>query len=297
MNLSVVIPTYKNKTLFLDNLRHNLPFLDQCEIIVVNDDPSESLKHDMSAFPQVHLIENKINKGFAGAVNVGVHAAKHHYVMLLNTDVKLRDTSYATALAQFAHGKSLFAVSFAQIEKNGKVVGKNKLFWKEGFLQHSRAENMYYGKTGWAEGGSCIVDRQKYKELGGLDELFNPFYWEDIDLSYRAWKKGYTIVFDPHIVVEHHHESTIGTYFSSRRIKTIAYRNQLMCIWKNITDETLLAKHNKALAKQLAVSLFTDFAFVNGFVRALIKIPDIIKARKSLSTVRSDHELFSQFNS
>ncbi|PJE58197.1 MAG: glycosyltransferase family 2 protein, partial [Candidatus Portnoybacteria bacterium CG10_big_fil_rev_8_21_14_0_10_36_7] len=48
--------------------------------------------------------------------------------------------------------------------------------------------------------------------LNGFDELYSPFYWEDIDLSYRAWKTGYTVLFDPQVLVEHHHETTIRTF-------------------------------------------------------------------------------------
>ena len=58
-------------------------------------------------------------------------------------------------------------------------------------------------------------------KLGGMDTLYSPFYWEDIDLSYRAWKSGYQILYDPNIIVEHHHESTIAKYFDKKKVSDI----------------------------------------------------------------------------
>lgn len=296
MNISVIIPSYKNKELLLNLLRHNLQFFQDCEVIVINDYPQESLKNDLQEWKEITLIENTKNLGFAGTINVGVKAAKNEYVMLLNSDVKLLDRTYEKALQQFTENPNLFAVSMAQKEKDGTIVGKNKVYWNNGFIQHAKAHNLDFGKTAWAEGGSCIIDKQKFLELQGLDELFSPFYWEDVDLSYRAWKSGWEVYFDPKILVEHHHESTIGKYFDQQRIQTIAYRNQFIFNWKNITQPDLLFRHKMLLAKHLVYYLLKgNKPFLKGFAQALPKLSAILKKKYSRNYKLHDKEVLEIF--
>lgn len=293
MKISVVIPTYKNTNKLLENLKHNFQYLKNCEIVVVNDCPKNPIKDKFFKDNNISLIENQKNHGFGGTMNIGIGNTKNEIVMLLNDDVLLKDTSFINTINIFNKNPSLFAVSFSQIEKNGSIVGKNFLYWKDGFIQHSRSENILAGKNGWAEGGSCIIDKNKFNLLGGFDENFSPFYWEDIDLSYRAKKNGFQILFDPKIQVVHHHETTIGSNFKKRYIKTIAYRNQLLCIWKNITDPKLRIEHLFGLIKRLAVSIVKfDLSFLLAFVYALIKLPAILTSKNNLAVI-SDYEILS----
>lgn len=291
MNISVIIPTYKNKEMLLRNLQHNLPFLVDCEVILVNDYPEESLVEDLKQFPQVKLIENEKNLGFGPTVNNGVESAKNPYVLLLNNDVLLSGNFYVKALSHFEKDATLFAVSFAQKEKDGAIVGKNRMYWEQGFFQHSKADDLSFGINAWAEGGSCLIDRAKYIDLKGFDDLYSPFYWEDIDLSYRAWKKGYTIIFDPGIVVQHHHESTIGKYYADR-IQTTAFRNQLLFMWKNIQDQIYLQDHKKHLFLFLAKSLLQGkFSYIKGWWQAISRKSKIQKG----NYVKSDKEILDMF--
>ncbi len=280
--ISVVIPTYRNKDIFLKNLSHNLSFLKECEVIVVNDDPSKSLKNDVGKFSTIILVENKVNLGFGQSVNIGVKKAKYKYVMLLNNDVVLNDESYKFTLKHFNKDSLLFAVSFAQKEKNNLIVGKNRIYWRGGMLYHAKANNLTFGSNAWAEGGAAIIDKEKFLALRGFDSLYSPFYWEDIDLSYRAYKRGWPVVFDPNIKVDHQHESTIGKYFEKPMVKTIAYRNQLIFIWKNITDWSLFLSHLFFLPYNLVYFLLKgEKEFYAGFFRAIKCLGKIIRQRKT----------------
>src|SRR3989339_8177 len=180
--ISVVIPTYNNSQ-FPENLHKNIRYLKDCQVIVVNDNPQNSLEKQLDTL-DIKLIQLKENRGFAGAVNSGIHSAHSDYILLLNDDVLLQDESFLHAVDDFKKDPKLFAVSFAQVERNNAIVGKNVLFWKNGFMQHSRVNENIAGENGWAEGGSAMFDAKKMMQLGGFDELFSPFYWEDIDLSY-----------------------------------------------------------------------------------------------------------------
>ncbi|PIY72365.1 hypothetical protein COY87_01355 [Candidatus Roizmanbacteria bacterium CG_4_10_14_0_8_um_filter_33_9] len=292
--ISVVIPTYKNKEQFIKNLGHNLFFLKECEVIVVNDSPQESLMKDLMIFPQIQLIENKTNLGFAGAIHRGIQQAKGNFILLLNNDVLLNDNFFLKAANILQKDEKMFAVSFAQKEKNITLVGKNQIYWKSGFFQHKKADNFKLGINGWAEGGACIINKKLYEKVGGFDPLYSPFYWEDVDLSYRAWKNGYQILFDPSIVVIHHHKSTIGKFFNSNWITEIAYRNQFIFIWKNIEDPVLLLSHLIHLLYSLPIMMFKDFAYVKGFIKAVFLLPAIIAKRKHYAI--TDYEVLSKFS-
>lgn len=295
---STIIPVYKKTDIFIKNLKINYPFIKETEIIIVNDDPETSIKNFLKNY-KVELIENTKNLGFGGAVNKGVRSSSNKYIFLLNTDVVLKNDQFKNSIKLFGEDKKLFAIGFAQTEKDSQIVGKNSIYWKNGFFRHKKASNIFFGKTAWAEGGSSIFSKEKFLELGGFDELYSPFYWEDIDISYRAWKIGYKVLFDPNILVEHHHESTISTYFSSKTIKKISYRNQLIFIWKNITDINLLFSHYLLLIPNIIILLFKgEFDFISGFFSALSKISKINKQRKNQnkSYLLTDQEVFNSIN-
>ncbi len=266
--ISVVIPVYKKTEEFLKNLEHNYPLLKGCEIIIINDDPSVSIKDRLKDYG-VKLIENQKNLGFAGAIDKGIRNAKHNFVFLLNSDVKLLDSLFNSSVKKLDKNPKLFGIALAQKEGDGSVVGKNKVFWKNGLLMHLKADDLNDGETGWIEGGSSVIRKDIYEKIGGFDTIFSPFYWEDIELSYRARKYGYISWFDPSVLVEHHHESTIGTYWSKRTISVIATRNQILCSWKFINDGNVIWHITTLICQTLLSVLRGNFIFAQGFMKAI----------------------------
>lgn len=296
--ISTIIPVYKKTNLFLKNLKTNYPYLKETEIIIINDDPEISIKSLLKNY-KVKLIENTKNLGFGKSVNKGIKISKNKYVFLLNSDVVLNDNLFKNSIKHFEEEKKLFAIGFAQTESDDNLVGKNSIYWKNGFFRHKKAPNMYFGKTAWAEGGSSIFSKEKFLELGGFDDLYSPFYWEDIDISYRAWKKGYKVLFDPSILVKHHHESTISTYFSLKTINKISYRNQLIFIWKNITDKNLIISHFLLLVPNLILLVLKgEINFISGLFGAMSKIFSIYRHRQNQkkSNLLTDQEVFYSIN-
>lgn len=296
--ISVIIPVYKNKEMFLKNLSINVPYLKDCEIIVVDDASGEQIAEEVeSKFKNVIVVKRDKNEGFAKTVNVGIQKTKGTYIMLLNSDVVLSDASYLKALNHFKN-KHVFAVSFAQKENNGQTVGKNRIYFKNGFIRHERVIDLSSGLNAWAEGGAAMFDKEKLAVLSNFDQIYSPFYWEDIDLSYRAYKRTWSVLFDPAIIVEHHHESTIGKYFSQNKIKTIAYRNHFMFMWINISDRALLAQHfNQVMIGFIQAITRRDYSYIFGLLAAINKIPEVLHSRYSASKQwrLSDNEVLSLF--
>ena len=64
--------------------------------------------------------------------------------------------------------------------------------------------------------GACFICRRElFFELGGFDEIYTPYAWEDLDLAYRAWKRGYKVIYEPMAVCYHKREATTRNLFSN----------------------------------------------------------------------------------
>ncbi len=298
-SVSIIIPVYKNTELFLKNLEHNKKYFTNAEIIISNDYPPDNLSEQVKKIlPDAITLNNSVNLGFGENVNRAIKAAQGNLILLLNSDVKLLDNSYAKTFKLFDKDAQLFAVSFAQKEKNGHVVGGNTGAFIKGLIQHQSRTITQISPNFWAEGGSMIFKKDIFKKLHGFDSLYTPFYWEDIDLSYRARKSGYHIVYDPSVLVEHQHESTISTYFSKKYTLEIAYRNQFIFHWKNITDGELLISHLLHLPLILFRAIKDrNSPLITGFFKALVLIPAIVKSRAIAVQlfITTDRKILQQF--
>ena len=85
--------------------------------------------------------------------------------------------------------------------------------------------------------------RQKFLQLGGFDELLAPFYLEDTDIGYMAWKRGWKVLYQPRSVVYHEHRGTIGKRFSAAQIDLVLKKNFALFCWKNIHEWPRLGSH------------------------------------------------------
>ena len=289
MDISVIIPNYNGEQLLKKNLEKVYQEIDsyklgKAEIIVADDGSSDSSLSFLNEFSKTHqdfkIVVNKKNLGFAPAVNKGVEASSGEIIILLNTDVYPEAGFLEPLLKHFSNIKVFAAGALDRsIENHGVILrGRGLGEWRRGFLVHRRGE-VDKSNTLWVSGGSGAFRKTIWEKLGGFNELYAPFYWEDIDLSYRALKSGYKILFEPKSVVVHEHEKgTIRNKYSESRIKTVAYRNQFIFAWGNMTDLSLKILHILWLPVHLARALIaSDWEFYFGFFGALILLPKVIK--------------------
>src|SRR4051812_19839669 len=94
----------------------------------------------------------------------------------------------------------------------------------------------------FATGGSSMFQRDLFLGLGGFDPPFAPFYFEDVELSYRAWKRGLSVRYAPQSVVRHEFSSTIGL-LARRRVERISQRNRLLFHWIHLHDPAFWRAH------------------------------------------------------
>lgn len=309
MSISIIIPNYNGQGL----LKKNLPKVAEAvssykdgsvEITVVDDcstdNSIEILEKMMVTNEALKIIKNEKNLGFSSTVNRGVMQSKGEITVLLNTDV-IPEKEFLSPLVEHFKEEKVFAVGCMDKSiENGKTIlrGRGIGVWQRGFFIHRRGE-VNKTNTLWVNGGSGAFRKSIWDILGGLDELYNPFYWEDIDLSYRAIKSGYKILFEPKSIVRHEHEKgAIKSSYSTAQIKTIAYRNQFIFVWKNATDLTLQFWHVFWLPYYIVKALVRkDWVFLIGFFQALILFPKIIQSsfKAQRLFIKSDSEITKNF--
>lgn len=298
--VSIVLPNWNGAQLLAKNLPSVIAAAEGAEIVVADDASSdESVVLLKQKFPQIKVVENKMRQGFAGNVNSGVTRATGDIVILLNTDVRPQKGFLNPLLAHFANPE-VFTVGCLEEshEKKGIVKrGRGEARWERGYFIHQRGE-VDKPDTAWVAGGSGAFRKSIWDELGGMDALYNPFYWEDIDLSYRARKAGWKLVFEPKSVVGHfHEEGKIKTEFTPSDIKQIAYRNQFFFIWKNLSDPRLIIEHAFWTPIKIAKSLLGgDTLMLRGYLQAMFHLPRVLISRQRAAKLwrKRDRELIPQ---
>ncbi len=313
MKISVVIPSYNGQELLSRNLPKVISALAytkaekkiDSEIIVVNDGSSDQTISFMEEFIKSHkdiqviLKDNKKNLGFSPTVNNGVREASGEIVILLNTDVT-PDKDFILPLLSYFDDERTFAVGCMdksvesdKIVLRGRGVGK----WKEGYLKHSLGD-LDKNDTLWVSGGSGAFRKSTWDRLGGLCELYKPYYWEDIDLSYRALKAGYTIYFEKNSTVVHkHEEGVIKKTQSNKKVLEIVNRNQNIFTLLNATDQDILLSFFLNLPRHILRAIKNkDWIFITGLTKALLMLPQIISFRKKYQRFVkvSDHEVIAK---
>jgi GT2 family glycosyltransferase len=262
-----------------------------------------------AANPDLRLIRNETNQGFGPTCNRGFEAARYPLVFLLNNDVEVELDAIAPLAENFADD-SVFAVHCRVFDvESGREVGTGKLgSFSRGFIRVHRsyacledsgteAGRALYSM--FASGGSAMFDRRRLLEIGKFDSLFAPIYWEDVDISYRAWKRGLSVLYEPRSVVRHRVSSTMRK-IGRRRMRQMQQRNRLIFHWINLHDRRMLISHVMWLALLALTAVFRFRPdFLLSLASALKKLPEIRKRRleEKRAARRSDRDVFNVFAS
>ena len=250
---TVVIPNWNGRDLlekYIPSIVTALAGNPANEILVVDNGSTDgSAEYLRAAFPMVTVLDLPENLGFGGGSNAGFRAARNDIVVLLNSDMRVAPDFLAPLVEGF-RDPEVFAVScqifFSDPAKVREETGLTQGWWQDGMLRvrhriDNRVDDLF--PCFYGGGGSCAFDRRKFLELGGFDELLAPFYLEDTDLGYLAWKRGWKVLYQPRSVVFHEHRGTIGKKFSPEYIQSVLRKNYLLFCWKNIHEWPRLANH------------------------------------------------------
>jgi len=309
---SIIILNWEGKHLLaeflpsvLEAVRHD--GRDHEVIVVDNGSRDGSVEFLRTNYPLVKIVALPRNMRFTGGNNAGFQAAKNDVVIFLNNDMQV-DPKFIRPLLEGFKEETTFAVScqvfFQDKTRRREETGKTRAKWKLGFIE------MYHGQITesdhkqnyvpifWGGGGSCSFDKKKLLAMNGLDTLYDPFYLEDTDLSYQAWKRGWKSLLAVDSVVVHQHRGTNKLKFGDNYVDNTIRKNQYLFIWKNVTDFRWIIAHSLLLPLiQARLILQTNWRFeLRAFLRALIQFPEALykRYRARPSYILEDRKVFHE---
>ena len=276
------------------------------EVIVVLDHESSDGSREFlqKRFPEVILVEAERSLYFGAATRLGIQKATRDIVVLLNNDTIVDEDFLAPLLKPF-EDPAVFGVA-SQVTASsatGRETGKTRAYFKGGDITWVQEailaadDRQDYCPVSWLHRGAMALDRRKYLWLLGLDDLYDPSYFEDADLSHRAWKAGWTCLLAFKSRVSHEHQVRIP-HFGDEFVYFVVRRNAYIFFWKDITDLPMLVKYciSSALRRirQVRVSGISEAVEIWGFAAALKRLPVILRRRlvAARSAIRTDREIF-----
>ncbi|GAB3651344.1 hypothetical protein GCM10028791_19920 [Echinicola sediminis] len=236
-SISIIIPNYNGRELLKKYLPSTFKAAAAAQVpyeVILVDDASkdESLAFVRKNFPEVKTVVNKENRGFSFTCNQGIKAAKMDLVLLLNSDVALEE-NYFEKLWKYFEQPDTFGVMGRIVNTKGHIEDAARMMAFQGLK--FKATRFYYSThpdactpTAYLSGANALVDRRKLLELGGFDEIYSPYYVEDVDLSFRAWRMGWKCYYEHRAVCHHEVSSTTKKEHGKRHLYPILYRNKFI---------------------------------------------------------------------
>ena len=240
MELSVIIVSYNAKAFLQDCLQSLLRTTDglQKEIILVdNSSRDDSVAFVRENYPQVKVIENTVNYGFAKANNMGAQVAAGEYLLFLNPDTVVRESAIKEMVGLMRRERDAGAIGAKLLNSDGSLQLSCREFYTLRTILMSRTPLKRIGKWGrswrqtlmadwdhneprkvdWVLGASLLTTRKIMEKIGYFDDRYR-LYFEDMDLCYRLKKAGYGVYYCPSSEVFHHYQRDSAGKFSRKTV-------------------------------------------------------------------------------
>ncbi|MGG9963432.1 glycosyltransferase family 2 protein [Ferruginibacter sp. SUN106] len=223
-------------------------------IVADNASTDDSVAFVKLQYPQIEIIINNSNEGFAKGYNTALKQVQSDYYVLLNSDVEvtpnwikpvieLMESNTAIAACQpkllAYHNKTQFEYAGASggwLDTLGYPFMRGRIFdiCEEDKGQYNDAQPCF-----WASGAALFVRASVYHAMGGLDEYFFA-HQEEIDLCWRMQLAGYKVYVQPASVVYHVGGGTLPKGNSRKTL--LNFRNNLIMLFKNLSPGNALWK-------------------------------------------------------
>lgn len=260
MLVSVIVVNHNGRA-FLDKClgslrRQSYPSI---EVLLVDNGSSDgSVEFVRERYPEVKIIENEENIGFAGANNVGIRAAHGELVATLNNDTEVVPGWLEALVGAMLSGKDVGMCASKMlrmddpgiIDSTGICISRSGASWDRGMFERDMGQYEAMEEVFGPCAGAALYRRSMLDEVGLFDEDFFA-YMEDVDLAFRARLKGWKCLYVPKAVVYHHHGGTAG-YMSDLSV----YYDNRNIIWnfiKNYPAPLLLTSLIWVIGRNLAV--------------------------------------------
>ncbi len=240
MDLSIIIVNYNSKVFLqncLESLYKTTDGLQQEIILVDNCSKDGSVSFVRAGFPQVKVIENAVNYGFARANNIGAQVATGEYLLFLNPDTIIRETTIKEMIKLLRQEPDAGAVGAKLLNSDGSLqlscrefytlrtillsrTPLKRIAWLGRFLRQNLMADWDHNeprKVDWVLGACLLTTRQIMEKVGYFDDQYR-LYFEDMDLCYRIRKAGYGVYYCPTSVVQHLYQRSSAGKFTRKTI-------------------------------------------------------------------------------
>ncbi|MGB9777649.1 MAG: glycosyltransferase family 2 protein [Anaerolineae bacterium] len=297
--VTVIIPNWNGAVHLptcLDSLRRQT-FRDLEIIVVDNGSTDDSLALLARDYPEVEVLALGENRGFAGACNAGIRAARGEFVVLLNNDTEADPRWLEEVVAAFRrHPEAGIVASKMRLFDRRDVLhtagdyyrvdGRpgNRGVWETDRGQYDQEEYVFS-----ACGGSAAYRRTMLDEIGLLDEDF--FYsCEDVDLAWRAQLAGWRCVYAPRAVVYHKLSATGGgvtaSFYDGRNFIYLLVKDYPGDLWRRYWWAILRAQLRLAWEALRAWRGAAARARLRGMLAGLTGIPRMLRKRRAVQRTR-----------
>lgn len=252
-------------------------------IVVVDNrstEPDVAYLHE--AFPDVEVVIAERND-YMFSLNPAVAARREDVVIILNNDMRVAEDFVSPLLEHFAD-PAVFAVSAHVFEWDGSApqIGQRLIEYRNHWLYYSRELELSAPRYTAEAGGGCTAYRRAaFVELGGFDPMFRPAYFEDFDLTYRAWQRGWKSIVEPRSIIYHRGGATLmDEPASAGRMQRILRRNHVLFMLKEVGGWSFVAGFLAMLPVRIARTFFWgDRQFALGLLAAVPHIPRALRSR------------------
>ncbi|MDX6214605.1 MAG: hypothetical protein QOG99_189 [Frankiales bacterium] len=238
-----------------------------------------------SDYPQVQVVRNDDNLGFAGGVAKGLEHVTTPYVVLLNSDATVRPGWLADLLAPLDDA-TVGAVTSKLLFPDGSLQSAGGYLEPSGYGHDLDTGGGDAAEVAYGCGAALALRMAAVREVGGMDPRYF-LYYEDVDLSWRLWLAGHRVVFQPAAVVIHEHSATTGggatllhTYYTERnRLATL-----VVCATWQRAARMLLRYPLTTVSVALGESRAKAWARTRAFASLLVWLPALLRRRRSVVT-------------
>ena len=252
--ISVIVPERGTPDLLADTLAGLAAALQAIEephqVVVMVNGAAESLyAHLREAHPGFEWQFDAQPLGYNGAIAAGLRSARHDWVYLLNSDMRLAPDALSALLPWRQDGVFALAsqIHFADAARRREETGWSDARIHEGgvemFERLPPASPFPRGSL-YAGGGASLFRRDLLRRYVGDSAVYNPFYWEDAEWGARAWADGWEVLFCPESNATHQHRGTVNRFHASDEVERVFARNgmqfELRQHWTRLTSRTSL---------------------------------------------------------
>lgn len=251
--VSIVILNWNKAEMTLDCVRrvdeHSQDVAHEV-IVVDNGSRTEEFAVLRGGLPaEARLVSLSENLFFGEANNIGVEAARGRYVLLLNNDVQVTAGYLAplirTLTEEFSAGAvgPRFLNGDGSIQEAGAFVGIDGMTFQHGRFGMEIAQKFCRGAhiVDYCSAACLLMRRSDYLDIGGFDPLFDPAYFEDVDLMFRLRSKGLYTYYCADAEVYHLENVTSRELWSQSRLNEVALANhaKFFARWKDYIGRRL----------------------------------------------------------